>query len=195
MQTIQQLYNQALARLGGEQLPVVLTGDDSPLILCENAFPHVLDLALSAHDWSFAKTRSSLSKNGDAPEGSGFCFSYNLPATFLRAIRLEGHAGINSTPPYVIEGQRLLTDADPALLLHISRVNTPSRWPAHFADALIWGLAGELASARMNDSAKQQWCYENYSVVLAHAVAQDLTIQNPRPVRSAWNAARFGGGD
>jgi hypothetical protein len=196
MQSTVLLFNTALGRLGGEQIPLNISPQewDADGQLCANLFPHVLDLTLSAHDWSFAIRRVALGpvKVKKAAACDSYRFAYGMPSDCLKPIRLEGHAGVNRTPPYVIEGETLLTDQEQAVLVYVARVTDPKLWPASFADALIWGLAGELASARINDAQKQSWCYQNHKIALADAIARDCSGQNPEPPRSAWKAARFG---
>lgn len=193
MTTLVQLYNNAIAKLGGAQLPVALGDGDTVLALCENAFPPLLDTALVYHDWSFARKRAALEKLGDASAGSGFAFRYKLPPDLLRAVELEGWAGINQRPFYLIEGRELLTDCNPATLVYTVRVDTPAHWPPLFAEALAWGLAAALASARLNDTRKQQWCGEMYTVSISRAAADDMSSQTFSHPTSIWETARFGG--
>ncbi|MDR1242320.1 MAG: hypothetical protein LBM00_06025 [Deltaproteobacteria bacterium] len=195
MQSTIALFNLAIARLGGEQIPLNISPQehDATGDLCQNLFPHVLDLALSAHQWSFAKKRVRLALPEVKEAVSGeYALMYKLPADCGRVCYLEGFEGPNRRPAYVIEGDRLLTGREAAELVYIARASDPRLWPPAFADALAWGLAGELAAARINDSRKQSWCYQNYKQALSEAIAQDQSGQNRlRPV-SAWNAARFG---
>jgi hypothetical protein len=194
MQSTVHLFNVALAKLGGEQLNM----NRSPLEqgttgeICENLFPQVLDLTLAVHEWSFAKKRLALALVS-GQQGSGeYPLVYELPTDCLKPGYLEGYAGINRKPAYVIEGQTLLSAQEGAVLVYVARVTDPRLWPPSFAEALGWGLAGELASAVLNNSQKQAWCYQNYKIALADAIARDCSGQNPTPPRSAWQAARFG---
>jgi hypothetical protein len=196
MQSTIHLFNTALARLGGEQLPLGRSPRESGTAgqICENLFPHVLDMTLAAHTWSFARQRVDLAALPEAKPGNPeYRTAYALPADCVKPERLEGCAGVNRHPAYVIEGRNILANEGQAVLVYISRVDEPALWPPYFADALAWGLAGELASARINDSQKQQWCLQNYKIALAEAIARDQAQQNPLPARSAWNEARWGG--
>jgi hypothetical protein len=196
MQSTIHLFNTALGRLGGEQLPRNLSPLENNAIgaLCENLFPHVLDMTLAAHSWGFARKRvalAALPKTGTGnPE---YRTAYALPTDCVKPERLEGYAGVNRRPAYVIEGGNIMANEEQAVLVYISRVKEPPLWPPSFADALAWALAGELASAQINDSQKQQWCLQNYKIALSEAVARDQAMQNPLPPKSAWNEARFGG--
>ena len=195
MQSTVQLYNIALARLGGEQLPWNISSqeNDAVGVLCDNLFPQVLDLTLTAHAWAFALKRGALAvvpKSG--PVHVLYRLAYAVPSDCVKAVRLEGYGGVNRSPAYVIEGENLCTNEQQAVLVYVARVTDPKKWPPAFADALAWALAGELASARLNDSQKQNWCYQNYKVALGDAIARDRATQNPYAPVSPWQAARFG---
>lgn len=193
MQSTVQLFNTALARLGGEQLSMAISPqeDDTLGALCQNLLPHVLDMALAAHRWSFALRRVALGSVADATKDAAYPYAYALPPDCIRAVRLDGGMGGRS-PAYVLEGDTLRTSESSAVLLYVQRVTDPRRWPPSFADALAWALAAELASAKLNDSRKQQWCLQNYEISLAAAIARDCAGQNPRLPVSAWRAARYG---
>jgi hypothetical protein len=191
------LFNTALGRLGGEQLPLNRSPREGGTTgqLCENLFPHVLDMTLAAHAWGFAVKRLELSSPLDrGTENPEYRLAYALPSDCVKPLRLEGHEGMNRRPAYVIEGRTLRRERAGAVLVYVARVDDPLLWPPAFADALAWALAGELASARLNDSRKQQWCLQNYKIALADAAALDQAAQNPRPPWSAWNEARLGEG-
>ena len=174
------LFNQALALLGGEQLSSVeAPWEDSTLgRLCLNNFPPVLDLALNAHDWSFALCRVTLAEKAPG--------RYALPSDCLRPVRVIGGR------PFVLEGFDLLTPAAPAELLYVRRVEDPALWPPNFRTALAWGLAAVLAPARNNDIQKQQLCLQQYQLNLSEAMARDNNSQKPEDPPSEWVLARNG---
>ncbi len=196
MKSTIQLFNTALGRLGGEQIPYNRSPQeqDATGILCENLFPHVLDMVLEAHEWGFATRRVYLAKLPEQqPENPSYVFRYALPTDCVKPVSLEGYAGVNRTPAYLIESNAILTNKQNAELVYIARVEEPRAWPPSFADALAWAMAGELASARINDSQKQNWCYQNYEVALAKAAARDRAKQNPHRKQSPWLVARGNG--
>lgn len=194
MQSTVQLFNTALARLGGEQLDRRISPQEGDTLgaLCENLFPHVLDLTLGAHAWSFAQRRVNLALMQPVDDDAAYPYAYALPSDCVRALRLEGFGALNRSPAYIIEGDTLRATVSGASLLYVLRITDPRLWPPSFADALAWGMAAELASAKLNESRKQQWAMQNYELVLERAIARDCAGQNKlRPV-SAWQAARFG---
>jgi len=200
MRSTVHLFNTAIARLGGDQLSLNISPKEQNTLgrICENLFPHVLDMALSSHAWAFATRRKVLShpalQGNDTIANPSYPFVFELPTDCVKPMRMEGNAGVNRTPAYVIEGSTLRSVVPHAVLVYVSRIMDPMQWPPLFADALAWGMAGELASAINNDSAKQHWCYQNYQIALSGAIAQDQTDQNPRRKISEWGAARFGAG-
>lgn len=196
MKSTIQLFNTALGRLGGEQIPYNRSPheQDATGILCENLFPHVLDMVLEAHEWGFATRRVLLAMLPEQqPENPDYVLRYAMPTDCVKPVSIEGYAGVNRTPAYLIEGNAILTNKRNAELVYIARIEEPRAWPPSFADVLAWALAGELASARINDSQKQNWCYQNYEVALAKAAARDRAKQNPHRKQSPWLVARGNG--
>lgn len=194
MKSTVQLFNTALARLGGEQLDERISPQETDTLgtLCSTLCAHVLDLALAAHPWTFALRRVALAVLADAAENGEYPFAYALPSDCVRSIRLDGCYGANRSPAYALEGDTLRTREEAARLLYVRRVTDPRRWPPSFADALAWGLAAELATAKLNDAHKQQFCLRSYELSLSTAIARDCAAQNPCPPVSPWKAARFG---
>jgi hypothetical protein len=209
MRSLIQLFNTALARLGGDQLPENISSleESKEGLLCKNLFVNVLDNALVANPWSFAKKRKQLALLPDTSSGNSFfLYRYELPGDCLRPVRLDSPTwgGVpitalsipcepNRKPLYEIEGRTVLCNLPDAWLVYISRVEDPAAWPPTFADALAWALAGDLATGLVNDVTRQQNCYANYQISLAKAIAQDRAMQNPQPKLSPWEDARHGG--
>ena len=182
------IFNRALALLGGEQLSTVEgPWEKSALgILCVNNFPGVLDMALEAHDWSFARAREDLAEKPETRPRRNYSRRYALPSACLRPLELTGGW------PFILEGSDLLTDAAPAELHYIQRVEDPRVWPPAFQTALAWGLAAVLAAAKTNDPRIQQACFERYNVTLLEAMARDNNMQQPADEPTEWERARFG---
>ncbi len=181
------VYNTALARLGGGQLDRINSPDEegAAATLCRTLFPHVVELALSAHPWSFAVHRVVLAqKPGTGMEPPEHPFRYALPADCLLPVRLE------TSTAYTLEGGDLLAGASPAVLMYVARVLDPAIWSAGFADAVAWALAAELATALVNDARRQQFCMEKYTVALFDAAASDANSQNIFVPAGSWLASR-----
>ncbi|WP_165177420.1 hypothetical protein [Desulfovibrio sp. ZJ369] len=88
MRSTVQLFNTALARLGGEQLDERIASQETDTLgaLCSTLFAHVLDLALSAHPWTFALHRVALAVLADATENDEYPLAYALPSDCVRPV-------------------------------------------------------------------------------------------------------------
>lgn len=194
MQSTVQLFNTALARLGGEQLDDRISPQETDTLgtLCDNLFPHVLDLTLASHAWSFAQRRAVLALVQAVDTDHPYPYAYALPSDCVHALRLDGLGAPKRSPAYIIEGDTLRATVSGATLLYVQRVTDPRRWPPTFADVLAWAMAAELASAKLNDSRKQQWARQTYDLALERAIARDCRSQNKFQPVSAWQVARFG---
>ena len=200
MQSLIHLYNTALVELGGEQIPLNISPIESDTVgaICQNIFPHVLDTVLEAHEWGFAKARVVLALLPEQkPKNHSFNFRYALPADCVRPISIaisQERAAFplpdNRSPAFVIEGQSILCNVEQAEFLYVSRVSEPRRWPAFFADVLVWKMAAGLATARNNDKQQKQMCEQMYEYVLAKSCAKDRAMQNPQGHPSPWQIAR-----
>lgn len=199
MKSLVHLFNTAMSRLGGEQLPQNRSAleEDTNGLICLNVFPHVLDATLATHDWGFARRRVILAlKSETVPQSYAYRFRYSLPADCLRPLRIFGQDGgpalaeVNRSPAFLVEGDAILSNVERAEFSYIARVEEPKLWPPLFAEALVWAMAGELCSARQNDTNKQMMCLQRYEAALAAAKAWDRGAGNPHRDRSAWLAAR-----
>lgn len=198
MKSLIQLYNTAIAELGGEQMPMNISPVESDAVgaMCQNIFPHVLDTVLESHEWGFARARAVLARlAGQEPCNHSYRLRYAMPVDCVRPIRIvHGETvfpdGENRSPAFVIEGPDILCNVERAELLYVARVSEPRRWPAHFADVLVWKMASGLATARNNDKQQKRMCDERYEYALAKACAKDRAMRNPQRNLSPWQAAR-----
>jgi hypothetical protein len=185
------LFNLALAYLGGEQLSSVESPWENSTLgrLCLNLWPQVLDTALAAHPWSFALTRQNLAEIPDDHPRPGYGRRYRLPTDpdyCLRPVRLACDS------PYVLEGQDLLTDAAPAVLVFVRRADDPNQFPPAFRQALAASLAAVLATAKQNDPRLRADCLQRSQAFLLEAVASDENSQRPAYEPTPWELARMG---
>lgn len=200
MQSLIHLYNTALAELGGDQIPLNISPIESDAVgaICQNIFPHVLDTVLEAHEWGFAKTRVVLALVPEQrPEIRLYLFRYGMPADCVKPVRIVVPQGsfvcpyeTGFSPAYVIEGEHILCNVEQAELLYVARLTEPRRWPAYFADALVWKMASGLATAKNNDKQQKQACDQMYEYALAKACARDRAMHNERGPLSPWQIAR-----
>ena len=190
------VYNTALARLGGNQFNRENSpdGDGTEATLCRTLFPHALDISLAHSEWGFAKRTVALALKADfAPENPDYPFRYALPADCVRPMRLQREGGGGSVTediPYEIDGQDIVAAVSPAVLVYVRRASDPATWPPAFADAVAWALASELATALVNDPNRQQFYGEQARRALIHAAAIERNSQRALRKASPWVASR-----
>lgn len=185
------IYNLALAELGGEQLSSIeIDGENSAVgKLCQNIYPRILDEALSSFDWSFARRRKLLARQSEpALPMPDYPLTYSLPSDCVRPMHLDNRER------FIVQGLSLCTAASPAILNYVARVTEPGFYPPAFVSALAWALAAKLATARNNDPRKQELCRQNYLRAISQAMANDQNSHKPRPQSSSWLGAIVGGG-
>lgn len=199
MHSLVHLFNAALSRIGGEQIPQNRSPEEEDAVgmIADNVFAHVLDLTLSAHDWGFALKRASLAAKGENnPDSYAYRYRFAMPSDCIKPLQIFGSGGypatanINRSPAFIIEGGNILCNLEKPEFAYISRVSEPKLWPAPFAEALVWAMAAEFASSRINDVARQKFCMQMYETTMVAAKAWDLTTQNKNRPQSAWLAAR-----
>lgn len=99
---------------------------------------------LAEHPWNFAIKRARLNKHG-TPE-FGYLHSYKLPTDALRWLP----PGLGDCNFFVGEEENglILTDAGaPLNIRYIANIDDWSLWPPHFAEAMAYKLAMELAES------------------------------------------------
>ena len=194
MYTALTLYNLALARLGGNELASLnAPGEGGRLAnLCNTLFPHVCNLTFGAHAWAFALDEETLAPvhETNARLQGEYGQAYALPAACLRPVRLMGQGEEHRPPPFVVSGNTLYCDLAPARLQFVRRVHDTARWPAHFVEVVVWGLAAELCSAYLNDATRQKLCLERAQRALHLAMAADAAGTQPKRKPFLWEEAR-----
>jgi hypothetical protein len=187
MKSVVELYNLALAFLGGNQLEHIQAENESSHAarLCKSLFPSVLDYCLSLHPWSFALTRSELARL-DRDDGDWF----QLPSDCVRPVRIID--GAQDGADFEIEGDALTTPGTSALLLYVKREAEPVRWTPPFVNLLATGLAAKLSPALNNDVKRQQLAEQMFLAEIHRAVPADLGRQKPPKRIGSWMSARHG---
>lgn len=199
MQSLVHLFNAALSRIGGEQIPQNRSPEEEDAVgsIAASIYPHVLDNTLAAHNWGFARKRVKLaSKPEVVPDSYAYRYRFGMPSDCIRPLQIFGSDGgpaiadLNDSPAFIIEGNDILCNIEKPEFAYIYRVTETKLWPAPFADAMVWAMAAELASARLNDTNKQTMCFQRYETVMVAAKAWDISVQRHNRPQSAWMTAR-----
>lgn len=131
----------------------------------------IVDEILEEHDWTFARTRQSLSLLA-TPPAFGFDNAFKLPSDFMRLPKEQEDCNAWSDRPWRKEGSLLLTDESAIDLLYIARVG-PEKFSAKFAMALSFRLAAAIAFSLSKKSAMVKLMWDLYQLKLTEAKTAD----------------------
>jgi hypothetical protein len=152
--------------------------------LCGLFFDDLRDEVLREHAWGFAVTRARLARPVGDPPGP-WPFQYQVPVDCLRPLFLETAA------EYRIEGDRLYTGLDQAVLAYVKRETDPTRFDAHFVRALAARLAAELAVPITNQKSLAEAMWQLYERELSRAKAADAaTNRETTDPQDPWLTTR-----
>lgn len=122
------------------------------------------DAILGAYNWSFAKTRASLTALA-TPPAFQYALQFQMPSDCLRLIMVGDHyAGIDltdyrgsPTEDYTIEGRKILTHLSaPLNIKYVTRVTDTSQFNSVFTAAFAARLASKLAEPLTNSRGKRE---------------------------------------
>lgn len=130
--------NLCLAKLGEESI-TSLDDDLKPAIWINKFFEFVVNEMLELYDWARATKRASLAQLADAPV-SGYDYQYQLPNDCLYVLEAT-----NTTAPYRIEGDKLLTNYTAIYIRYIYRGTDLNTAGPLFIDAVASRLASLIA--------------------------------------------------
>lgn len=140
------IANMALVRLGEEPIASLSNLTDRNARLLALQFDPARDEVLQAHPWSIALKRDTLAQLVDAPE-FGWTYAYQLPADFLRFLRINGADAWSKKEWFAIEQQQLLCDYDSVEVIYVFRQTNYHQYPGALADALAMVLASRVAAS------------------------------------------------
>ena len=181
------ICNLALGMLGQN---AIMSLDDASQAarFCKQFYTHTRDAVLQTAQWNFAIKRASLSRLADAPI-SGWQYQYQLPTDHLRVIELNGADVSARFGEFSIEGNRLLTDDDGAVIRYISRVEDANLFDALFIETLATKLASKLAKP-LTGNAQEAQALTTELVRLSGPAARraDAVEGKPKPILPFMNS-------
>lgn len=181
------VVNIGLTLLGSDR---ILSIDDSVKAAREAKaiYDHVRDALLAGYNWTFAKSRASLSAQTAAPEFQ-FSKKYAMPSDCLRLLFIgDYYVGADlvdyrgsPSEEYEIEGRDILTDLGaPLNIKYVKRITNTAQYHPNFV--LMFGakLAYHLAepltqSASKQDRAENVFKQELKTAIRANAIEMPPT--------------------
>ena len=173
------IYNRALDRIGVSEA-VRSEGDDTQeRIICEREYPAARDAVLSLFPWACARKRATLATVEEPPE-FGFERAFQLPPDFVTLVEVDGSPRRDG---FVLEGDRLLSNAEECRIIYISNSVGAHELSPHVAELLSLELARRivpgLSSRGVNVSGsllQECWASE-----YPRAMAAEVRNNFPRP--------------
>lgn len=106
-------------------------------------FDHVVEVALRAHVWQFAKQHFQLSADVSPTNNTRWDYVYSFPANALRLIppRYQGYRD-GRPVPHEVSGNKIYTNQEaPFYTTFVMRVLEPGTWDPLFAEVIAASLA------------------------------------------------------
>ncbi len=102
------------------------------------------------------------------------------------------YAATITTPAFIIEGRKLLTDDGTAKIKYVARVTDPQQYDAGLIEVLASRLAYEIAYAITGSTTVRQIAAADYERKLKDATFQDATEGAPERIEASdFIEARF----
>ena len=183
------ILNKALTLVGGTPITSIDDETNNARIL-SRVYETSLRSVLSEEKWNFATTRATLTlvTEESAWYDTGEAFVYNKPSDM---IRIWGTNVSNVT--YREEGDRIYSDVSDLGLRYVYYLDTPSKYPGYFVDALVDRLASDVAYAIVNSGTlgdKYRELYEKVSLPKAQA-SNSQTGQQTTLTDDAWELSKY----
>jgi hypothetical protein len=140
-----EIANMALHRVGAQRIMDLNDQDSKSARVVRDFFePAICEVGRLA-EWQCLKDRATLGQLATAP-AFGWTYAYQLPATFLRLVKLNG-VDYRGQPgdDHEIEGMTLLTDATEAKIEFIAYKEDTAGYDSLFVKAVVAKLAAEIA--------------------------------------------------
>lgn len=134
---------------------------------------------LSQYDWSFAiKTAKLMQEDNSDSVLKQYKYRYALPNDFLKLFEVydDSHLLVpyqNIKPPYVKEGNKILTDANPCILKYIYDLENVSEFSPLFIDCLALDIAIRLVKSFLDSTTYEQLLTAQFQQLIQEAKTND----------------------
>jgi hypothetical protein len=191
------ICNLALTHSGINAFIVSLTEQSAEAEACNMFFDQALRKALAKKDWSFARSRVSLTlESGTAPDE--WSYQYQIPTGMIKARWIADTLKVRRSDqriPFRLErigGSRLLlTDMEDAELVYTAEITDPNQYTAAFVDYLALVLAEYIVFPLTGSRDKLKDIAILARTTLSEAAADDLEAeQEPEAPDSEFVSVR-----
>lgn len=163
------ICNGALSLVGQEPLTDMDTDESEEADQCRIHYERTRNQLLESYPWKFAQATTALTQDETATNVE-FDYSYQLPADFLQITFTDLDA---QGEPYVLEGTRIVTDANGVTLSYTREMEYVGLYPAMFITALEYLLAAKLAYPLTKDLRLTGYLNELAGEKVAEAISRE----------------------
>jgi hypothetical protein len=183
------ILNKALTLIGAAPVTNIDDETNNARIL-SRVYETALRSVLSECKWNFATKRALLSVVTDVPDwyDIGEVYVYAKP---IDMIRIWGSNDRNAT--WREEGDYIYSDTQGLGFRYVYYLDTPSKYPSYFVDALVDRLCADISYAVVNSSTlgdKYKQLYEAVSLPKAQASCSQTGTQQTLQ-DDAWELAKY----
>lgn len=202
MATQAEICNMALGHIGISERIESISDDVPEADSCNLHYTTVLDKALAAFDWQFARRLVTLTEDADDPPDP-WSYQYVYPADVVRPLRIDdlrtsrqSRSRIRFSSYTKSTGARVLVcDVAPAdaKLWYTHRETNLAIYPEWFVDFLSWLLAAHIVGELVSDSRIMAETEQMAIRKFSNAAARDAETEQEDPeVEASWVAFRDG---
>jgi len=171
MATKLDIVNRALISLGNNTITSLDNLEPTALTMLE-VYTITKNAELAAYRWNFALQREQLPALTQKP-AFDYEYAYQLPSDFLRLERVVSNGWRTNAAghtPYVIEGDKILTDIEPPLQIrYLRKFEKDDLLPDLFIEVFALKLAIKACNKSAQDGQLLSMLYNEYNMALRTA--------------------------
>ena len=186
-----ELINKAITLIGGTPITNI-TDDTNNARIMNRVYDTSLRALLSECSWNFAIKRTLLATSSDslAWNDEGVNIVYVRPSDAVRIFRVSDR---NAT--WYEVGDYIVSDTNGLGIEYVQYLDTTSKFPSSFVEALVDRLCSDTAFMVLNDVKIAKAYLEKYKTVsLVDAMAENAQVGMQQGIKDDyWTLAKFGG--
>ena len=186
------IANSALRKINNQPI-ISFTDGGKPANAIVDLYDPLREDLLASHNWSFATKRATLAQTTNTPV-SRFDFEYQLPADWLKMVKVSDNEQSLAGVDYQIEDGKVLSSAEEIFIVYIANIQDPNLMTASFRETLAFRIAADLGIALGNSMSLSEIMMKRYEKAFRKARSNDTMGDRPPRIRSgSWVTARFRG--
>lgn len=173
------ICNQALSLISNGEI-IDISGNEPRAQKCRLFFEPQAEVALSYHNWSFARKMKVAAMSAEVYEGFKYCYIYPNDAItvwqFLdehgQLLDLAGQATIVLSENQA--SRLILSNVKIAKFIFTAKLMNSEMWPAYFVEPYNYLLGGKICEAIPALKKEAQSKYEQYATLIEMAKSYDI---------------------